>query len=259
MKVRHLAPALAVSLAVALCGQPALAQHHGGGGRGGGGSHGGGGYAVHRGGGSPSHGTVAQARHPQAGTGHGYSYGHGGYYGHYGGHYGGHYRPYYGYGYGYGYYPYYRPYFYGSVYYGWPYYNYYGGPYYYGYGAPYVSLGYSYSPGYSAGVYAPPPADEGQPEPPPSDGAYSVPAPEGAEPEAMAPALGQLRLEVRPEDTSVYVDDQFRGSASQARLLRLPAGPHRIELVRPGYVTRQQEVQIRVGERSDVLVEMSRP
>ena len=34
---------------------------------------------------------------------------------------------------------------------------------------------------------------------------------------------GQLRLEVRPEDTSVYVDDEFRGAAAEAR--QLDSGP----------------------------------
>jgi hypothetical protein len=64
---------------------------------------------------------------------------------------------------------------------------------------------------------------------------------------------------VRPEDTSVYVDDEFRGSAREARVLALPPGRHTIELVRPGYVTERREMEIVDGESHDVLVEMQRP
>ena len=49
-----------------------------------------------------------------------------------------------------------------------------------------------------------------------------------------------MRLEVRPEDASVYVDDRFRGTAREARSLRLNPGRHTIELVRPGFAVERR-------------------
>ncbi|HWW92584.1 MAG TPA: PEGA domain-containing protein [Vicinamibacteria bacterium] len=133
MTVRH----VALALAMGGLASPLWAQHHGGGG----GSSGGGGGHSYSGGGHSSSGThyagtasprsssgsgttLAESRHPRAGTGTAGFYG-GRYYG------GRYYRPYY------------SP-FYGSLYFGWPYYydpffygGYYGGGYYGGYyGAP---------------------------------------------------------------------------------------------------------------------------
>ena len=172
--------------------------------------------------------SVAQQRHPRAGTGYyGYRPGHGYYRG---GHsydrpyYG--YRPYYSY---YPYYPYYSSYWPGvSLSFGW------------GYGSswPYDSDVYYGSPGYSVGA-APPPARE-------AERSYEGPT-------------GRVRLEVRPDDASVYVDDEFRGTAREARIMRLPAGRHVIELVRPGFATERREVTVVSSESQDVLVELLRP
>jgi hypothetical protein len=261
MKVRHSVAALALTLALA--SQTVLAQgYHGGGSRGhgggGGGSRGGyGGSAVARhpaagprsgavGGmhygsrpGYAPRGSVAQQRHPRAGTGYGYGYGY--YPGHgynRGGH--GYYRPYYGYR---PYYPYYSSYWPGaSLSIGW------------GYGSswPYYVGGYYASPGYSVGVYAPSVTvrrdDSGAPPPPAPDAERSNEGPSG-----------RVRLEVRPDDTSVYVDDEFRGTAREARIMNLPPGRHLIELVRPGFAVEQREVTVVSGERQDVLVELLRP
>ena len=70
---------------------------------------------------------------------------------------------------------------------------------------------------------------------------------------------GRVRLEVRPEDTSVYVDDAFHGTAREARIMNLPPGHHRIELVRPGFATEHRDVSVVTGESQDVLVELLRP
>jgi hypothetical protein len=59
---------------------------------------------------------------------------------------------------------------------------------------------------------------------------------------------GTLQLDVRPADASIYVDDEFRGSASEATRLELRPGRHRIEVVRPGYRTVTREVDIPPGE-----------
>ncbi len=252
MVTNRAAVILLLSGALALAAQPALAQH---GGHGGGGGHpsGGSGRAVPRGGGGYHPGGGAQARHPQAGTGsyyHGY---HGGYYGgHYGGHYGGYY-PYYGghYRYGYGY-PYYGSGLYFGLSFGWPYY--YGGwwPYAYGYGS---YPGY-YPPYYGYGYGAPdaPPLGEGQ-------APRAGQAPYG--PDRTCSALranggdtGRVRLEVRPEDASVYVDDEFCGNAQEARFLTLAPGRHSIELVRPGFEVARRETDVVTGQTVDVLVEL---
>ncbi len=55
---------------------------------------------------------------------------------------------------------------------------------------------------------------------------------------------GELRLDVQPADASVYVDGEFYGKASQVARLELPAGRHRVEVVRPGYKTVEKEVDI---------------
>ena len=288
MKPNHFAPALALSLVVALAGPSAEAQHRGGGGgggargggggwHGGGGSHGGGGgwhggggshgggygYAVPRGsgGGGWHGGGVAGARHPQGGTGyygryyggHGHYGGYGHYGGHYGGYYGGYYRPYYPYYYG-GYWPYYGSSF--ALSFGW------GSPYYYNVPPPYAGMSYSYAPSDSSGYSMQAPSYDERiyrdDEQPPRESRQAEPR-QAEPPVATTRDAGSLRLEVRPEDTSVYVDDGFRGTAREARILRLGAGRHTIELVRPGYAIERHEVEIVTGERSDLLVEMLRP
>jgi hypothetical protein len=259
MRLRHSVPAL--TLALALASQPVLAQgHRGGGSRDGhrGGSHRGyGGSAVARhpspgprsgsvGGmhygsrpGYAQRGSVAQQRHPRAGTGYGYGYypGHGYYRG-------GHsYRPYYGYRPYYPYDPYYSSYWPGvSLSLGW------------GYGSswPYYGGGYYESPGYSVGVYAPYGAVGGEDS--------SAPPPPARETRRSSEGRsGRVRLEVRPDDTSVYVDDEFRGTAREARIMSLPPGRHVIEMVRPGFAIERREVTVVSGESQDVLVELQRP
>jgi len=253
MKLRHSVPALTLTLALASV--PVLAQgHRGGGSRGG---HGGGSQGGYRGSAVARHssagprsgggmhygsrpgdaprGRVAQQRHPRAGSGYGYHPGRGYYHGGRS-----HYRPYYGY----------RPYYPYSSYY-WP-----GVSLSFGWGYdlswPYYVGGYYGSPGYSVGVYAPYAGvggdDSGAPPPPARDAERSY---EGRS--------GRVRLEVRPDDASVYVDDDFRGTAREARIMNLPPGRHVIELVRPGFAIERREVTVVIGECQDVLVELLRP
>jgi len=199
---------------------------------------------------------VAQARHPRAGTG-GYHY-YNGYHGYHGYH--GH--GYYGHGY-YGGYYYGYPSFYGSLYFGWP--SYYGSYYWPGYYAPYPYYGSTYygypTPGYG---YAPGDqgGDTGVDRSGYSEGDAGMAAGEDNPPAARRDdnrQFGRLRLEVRPDDASIYVNDRFQGMAREIRTLDLPPGRHRIEVVRPGYRTEQREVQIAPGETSEVSVELRRP
>ena len=70
--------------------------------------------------------------------------------------------------------------------------------------------------------------------------------------------MGTLRCDVQPPDASVYVDGSFRGTGRQLRALSLPAGRHRIEVVRPGFRTVEREVEIRPGHTTDLGVDLER-
>jgi hypothetical protein len=85
-------------------------------------------------------------------------------------------------------------------------------------------------------------------------------------PDRMSPSgvvtgdrLGEVRLNVRPADATVYVDGEFRGTARETASLVLRSGPHRIEVVRPGFRTETREVDVRAGETQAVEVELDRP
>jgi hypothetical protein len=178
--------------------------------------------------------TGAQRRQPRPGygSGHGY-YGRGRYggsrYGH--GYYGRGY-PYYGY---YGSYPWFSLGFY------------YGGS--YGYARPYYAPSYGYGYDYPAG-------DSYAAEPPPADG--DAPPASSDERREDVRARGDLRLDVRPDDASVYLDDRFLGSARELRTLALPPGPHRVEVVRPGFRTVERTVQVTPDAPATVVVELTR-
>ena len=139
----------------------------------------------------------------------------------------------------------YRPGF--SLYLGSPYYydSYYYGGYYppaYAYApAPYVDYGYAA----------------------PADSGYRASAEDGyrieddrAQSEARddvdraptAPDSGRLRLDVRPADATIYVDDQFRGTASDATVLTLGRGRHTVEVARPGFESQRRTVEVGSGE-----------
>ncbi len=68
---------------------------------------------------------------------------------------------------------------------------------------------------------------------------------------------GELVLEVEPPDASVYVDGEFYGKASEVARLELPAGRHRVEVVRPGYRTEETEVHID-GRSQRITVKLDR-
>ena len=69
--------------------------------------------------------------------------------------------------------------------------------------------------------------------------------------------VGTVRLSVRPTDASIYVDGAFRGTG-RIRSLRLPAGRHRIEVVRPGYRTDEREVDVQPGREVEVSFDLDR-
>jgi hypothetical protein len=69
---------------------------------------------------------------------------------------------------------------------------------------------------------------------------------------------GTLRLDVSPADASIYVDGMFRGTGDDLRRLSLPAGRHRLEVVRPGYRTWERDVEVQAGETEEVDVDLPR-
>jgi len=71
-------------------------------------------------------------------------------------------------------------------------------------------------------------------------------------------AQGTLRLDVRPDDASVYVDGTFGGSARELRQMALEAGRHRIEIVRPGFRTYDRDVEVDAGRSFDLSVELEK-
>lgn len=80
-----------------------------------------------------------------------------------------------------------------------------------------------------------------------------------AEQDELRAVGGRLKLTVRPDDASVYVDGAFRGTAREASELRLAPGRHRIEVVRPGYRTLEREIDVVPGETTRLEIEMERP
>jgi len=56
--------------------------------------------------------------------------------------------------------------------------------------------------------------------------------------------LGTLRLSVLPQDASVYIDGQFFGTGQDLRSVPLPVGPHRLEVVMPGFRPYERDVEI---------------
>ena len=61
-----------------------------------------------------------------------------------------------------------------------------------------------------------------------------------------------------PGDASVYVDDEFRGLASRLVGVRVMPGPHRVEVVRPGYAVAQREVHVGRGATASVQIDLER-
>ena len=69
---------------------------------------------------------------------------------------------------------------------------------------------------------------------------------------------GSVRLQVSPQDASVYVDGEFRGSGRQSTNLKLRPGRHRIEVVRPGFRTVERDVEVEPGRSTEVEVELEK-
>lgn len=90
-----------------------------------------------------------------------------------------------------------------------------------------------------------------------------APRPESTEPRVeAAPSRsgtgGDVRLGVEPRDATVYVDGEYRGTAREVASLRLPAGRHKVELVRPGFQPLEKEFDVEEGRTIDLELSMER-
>jgi PEGA domain len=145
----------------------------------------------------------------------------------------------------YGYRSYYRPGL--SLYLGSPlYYDNYN----YGYGA--------YSPEYYPETYAPAPyaPDYGYREPA-EDSQDAGPEYDNrgeADGVADADGSGRLQLDVQPADATIYVDDQFHGTANNDTVLLLTPGRHTVELARPGFQSERRVVEVGTGEARSLSI-----
>jgi hypothetical protein len=71
--------------------------------------------------------------------------------------------------------------------------------------------------------------------------------------------VGSIRLKVKPDDASVYVDGEFRGAGQALMTLRLAPGHHGIEAARPGFRTTERQVEVEAGRKVDLDIELEQP
>lgn len=71
---------------------------------------------------------------------------------------------------------------------------------------------------------------------------------------------GRLRLEVEPEDASVYLDGRFVGTGSELALMRsglvVSPGEHKLSIVRPGRRAEEREFTVEPGEEVELAIEL---
>jgi hypothetical protein len=97
-------------------------------------------------------------------------------------------------------------------------------------------------------------APEVRPEPPSAE----RPAPHAEAAESGKEPHGDVNLRAEPRDATVYVDGEYRGSARDVPGLRLPAGHHRVELVRPGFQALEKEFDVEAGRTVELRLSMER-
>ena len=98
------------------------------------------------------------------------------------------------------------------------------------------------------------------PAPPARPEAWRATEPKGAD---LAPsAQGRLRFEIEPDDSAVYVDDRYVGTAKElaglSRGLRVNPGRHVVTVVRPGYGSKTVDVESKPGAAIDVVIELEK-
>ncbi len=72
--------------------------------------------------------------------------------------------------------------------------------------------------------------------------------------------VGRVRLEVEPDDASVYLDGRFLGTGAEIGRLHagliLDHGAHKISVVRPGYRARELSFDVKEGEELELEVSL---
>jgi hypothetical protein len=83
--------------------------------------------------------------------------------------------------------------------------------------------------------------------------------PERPPPNRSSIAIGRLRVLAEPADAAIYLDGEFLGLGGElVRIhgaLAVPTGTHRLDAVRPGYVSASRAID--VGETDVVSVELT--
>jgi hypothetical protein len=92
--------------------------------------------------------------------------------------------------------------------------------------------------------------DEDDDAPPPAHVQMRRPAPRDD--------ASTLRLRVAPDDASIYIDGSFYGTARDVRRLDVAPGPHKIEVVRPGYKTYEKDVDADPDKATNLDVTLER-
>jgi hypothetical protein len=69
--------------------------------------------------------------------------------------------------------------------------------------------------------------------------------------------FGRLSLNLSPEDSAVYIDGRLVPEAGQDEV-RLAGGLHRLEVVRPGYLSFERELEIKPGKTADLDVQLEK-
>jgi len=80
--------------------------------------------------------------------------------------------------------------------------------------------------------------------------------------EALPAERSRLRFEIEPSDAAVYLDDDYVGTGKElaglSRGVPVDAGKHTVSVVRPGFVTKTIEVEVKPGVAIDVVVELEK-
>jgi len=85
---------------------------------------------------------------------------------------------------------------------------------------------------------------------------------QGQVPRRTAPAdesLGQVSVRVQPLDADVVIDGELwqRAQGVDRLVISLPAGPHRVDVRKPGFVAFSTEVAVKAGETVSLNVSLS--
>jgi PEGA domain len=105
---------------------------------------------------------------------------------------------------------------------------------------------------YASAPYAPDYGDSRAVEDPDDAGAQ----PDYRDGGADVAGSSRLRIDVRPADATIYVDDQFRGTADRDAVVLLEPGRHTVELARPGFQSERRVVEVQSGEARSLSVSL---